>query len=248
MHMRLNKRSSATLPVVFFGLLLASALIGAHCKASSPPDEETLAHSQKVLIDLLRREIDDERVLKALATVPRHRFIPKHQQSEAYGNYPLPIGQGQTISQPYIVAYMTQALKLKGKEKVLEIGTGSGYQAAVLAELGAEVYSIEILPELSQKAGGILSDLGYSQVHLKVGDGFDGWAGHAPYDGILVTAAPLEVPASLLAQLKENGRMVIPIGPEGNQVLYTYQKQNGRLVVLDKLNVRFVPMTGKALR
>ena len=142
---------------------------------------------------------------------------------------------------------VTQALKLAGEEKVLEIGTGSGYQAAVLAELGAEVYSMEILPELSRKAGAILSDLSYSHVQLLVGDGFEGWAEHAPYDGILVTAAP-GVPPPLVAQLKENGRLVVPIGPEGDQVLYTYQKETGRARRLDRLNVRFVQMTGKALR
>jgi protein-L-isoaspartate(D-aspartate) O-methyltransferase len=244
MNARQNKKHSAFLVALAAGLLL----IGAQCKASPPSDEETLARRRQALLEELRRDISDERVLKALSAVPRHRFIPKRLQDEAYGNYPLPIGQGQTISQPFIVAYMTQALKLTGREKVLEIGTGSGYQAAVLAALGAEVYSIEILPELSQKAGLVLSDLGYSRVKLKIGDGFEGWAEHAPYDGILVTAAPLEVPAPLVAQLKENGRMVIPIGPEGNQVLYTYQKQNGKLVVIDRLAVRFVPMTGKALR
>jgi protein-L-isoaspartate(D-aspartate) O-methyltransferase len=244
MHDRRRKIESILLLSVSAGLLL----VGAQCKASPPSDEEILTRRRQALIEELRREINDERVLTALAAVPRHRFVPKPQQNEAYGNYPLPIGQGQTISQPFIVAYMTQALKLIGREKVLEIGTGSGYQAAVLAALGVEVYSIEILPELSQKAGSILSDLGYSRVKLKVGNGFEGWTEHAPYDGILVTAAPLEVPAPLVAQLKENGRLVIPIGPEGNQVLYTYQKQNGKLVALDRLAVRFVPMTGKALR
>jgi protein-L-isoaspartate(D-aspartate) O-methyltransferase len=239
-----TKKDPASLLALAAGLLL----LGAQCKAAPPSDEEILARHRQALIEELRGEIKDERVLKTLAAVPRHRFVPIRQQNEAYGNYPLPIGQGQTISQPFIVAYMTQALKLKGREKILEIGTGSGYQAAVLAALEVEVYSIEILPELSQKAGAVLSDLGYSRVHLKVGDGFEGWAEHAPYDGILVTAAPVVVPPALAAQLKENGRMVIPIGPEGNQVLYTYQKQNGKLVALDRLAVRFVPMTGKALR
>ncbi len=244
MHVRRRKKAS----ILFWSVSAGLLLFGAQCKAFPPSEEESLARRRQALIEELRREINDERVLKALAAVPRHRFVPKPQQNEAYGNYPLPIGQGQTISQPFIVAYMTQALKLAGKEKVLEIGTGSGYQAAVLAELGAEVYSMEILPELSRKAGAVLSDLGYSHVRLQVGDGYEGWAEHAPYDGILVTAAALAVPPPLVAQLKENGRLVVPIGPEGDQVLYTYQKKQGELVVLDRLNVRFVQMTGKALR
>ena len=244
--MRVRRRKNSS--ILFWSVSAGLLLIGMQCKASPPSEEEALTRRRQALMEELRREIKDEHVLKALAAVPRHRFVPKPQQNEAYGNYPLPIGQGQTISQPFIVAYMTQALKLAGKEKVLEIGTGSGYQAAVLAELGAEVYSMEILPELSRKAGAVLSDLGYSHVRLQVGDGFGGWAEHAPYDGILVTAAALAVPPPLVAQLKENGRLVIPIGPEGDQVLYTYQKKQGELVVLDRLNVRFVQMTGKALR
>jgi len=234
------------------GLLLGTLLLvgcpGLDCLAGPPPEEATQEQRRRVLVDELRREISDERVLQALLRVPRHRFVPKSELGEAYVNTPLPIGLSQTISQPFIVAFMTAALKIEKGQRILEVGTGSGYQAAILAELGAEVFSIEILPDLSERAGKVLAALGYSKVHLRVGDGFDGWPEQAPFDGILVTAAPLAVPAPLVAQLKEGGRLSIPIGPDGDQVLYTYVKREGRLVQLDRLPVRFVPMTGKALR
>lgn len=230
------------LPVLF------SACRSSLCRAGSPPDDEAQGQRRKALVQLLRREISDSRVLAAMEKVPRHRFVPEEELEQAYRNYPLPIGEGQTISQPFIVAYMTQGLKLSGREKVLEIGTGSGYQAAILAETAAEVFSVEILPVLSTRAAGVLRSLGYANVHLRVGDGFEGWPEHAPYDAILVTAAPLAVPLPLEKQLKEGGRLVIPIGREGEQTLLTYVKRGEKLVTVERLPVRFVPMTGKALR
>ncbi len=219
------------------------------CLAGEPPSEKAQAAARFELVEALRREgITDRRVLAAMAAVPRHRFVPAKLQGEAYANYPLPIGQDQTISQPFIVAYMTQALKLTGQEKVLEVGTGSGYQAAVLAVTAGQVYSVEILPALSKRAGAVLESLGYKNVHLKVGDGFDGWPQHAPYDAVIVTASPREVPAPLAAQLKEGGRLSIPVGPADDQVLKTFVKRGGKLIQVDRLGVRFVPMTGKALR
>lgn len=221
---------------------------GSSCLAGPPPDEAAHKERRERLIGILKKEISDKRVLNAMIRVPRHRFVTERHQNQAYANHPLPIGLEQTISQPYIVAYMTQALHLKGTEKVLEVGTGSGYQAAVLAETAREVYSVEILPELSARAGKVLRELGYGNVHLRVGDGYDGWPEKAPFDAIMVTAAPLEVPGPLVAQLKEGGRLSIPIGSEWDQVLNTYVKREGRLIKVDSLPVRFVPMTGKALR
>ena len=219
------------------------------CLASEPVDEFTQAKRRRALVELLKKEISDQRVLAAVLKVPRHRFVPERYQGQAYANHPLPIGESQTISQPFIVAYMTQALKLTGKEKVLEVGTGSGYQAAILAETAKEVYSVEIIESLSRHAGKVLGGLGYKNVHLKVGDGFDGWREHAPYDAVMVTAAPARVPPPLTEQLKEGGRLSIPVGESAwDQDLITYVKRQGRLVKVDTLPVRFVPMTGKALR
>jgi protein-L-isoaspartate(D-aspartate) O-methyltransferase len=231
-------------------IILAAGCLGESlCFASEPVDEATQAERRQELFQLLKKEISDQRVLAAILKVPRHRFVPERYQGQAYANHPLPIGESQTISQPFIVAYMTQALKLTGKEKVLEVGTGSGYQAAVLAETAGEVYSVEIIESLSRRAGKVLGELGYKNVHLKVGDGFDGWHEFAPYDAIMVTAAPAQVPPPLIEQLKEGGRLSIPVGQSAwDQDLITYVKRQGRLVKVDSLPVRFVPMTGKALR
>lgn len=230
-------------------LLACAGLSGSPCLADEdPPDPSTMATRRQALVQKLADEITDKRVLRAMAEVPRHRFVPDAYLDQAYRNRPLPIGEDQTISQPYIVAYMTQSLQLAGDEKVLEVGTGSGYQAAVLAETAGQVYSVEIIESLSERAGAVLEDLGYSNVHLKVGDGFDGWPEHAPYDAVIVTAAPDQVPPPLVAQLAEGGRLSIPVGESYNQILKTYVKRSGRLVEIDSLPVRFVPMTGKALR
>ena len=243
--------SLARLLVPTLALCLGFGCRGASlCRADGPPpDEAALAEARGRLVEILKRQgISDARVLAAMARVARHRFVPPEYLAEAYRGHPLPIGLEQTISQPYIVAYMTTALKLTGREKVLEVGTGSGYQAAVLAETAGQVYSIEILPELSRRAGRVLAELGYRNVHLRVGDGYDGWPAKAPFDAVMVTAAPVEVPLPLIAQLKEGGRLAIPVGESGRQVLFTYVKRKGKLVEVDRLAVRFVPMTGKALR
>lgn len=193
------------------------------------------------------RGITDQRVLAAMGRVERHRFVPQAYRDQAYADHPLPIGQGQTISQPYIVALMTELLELRGEEKVLEIGTGSGYQAAVLAEIVREVWTIEIIPALAEKAGALLAELGYRNVRIRTGDGYRGWPDKAPFDGILVTAAPDHVPQPLLDQLKEGGRMVIPVG-RGFQELKKIIKRGGKIETTGVIPVRFVPMTGPGIR
>jgi protein-L-isoaspartate(D-aspartate) O-methyltransferase len=186
-------------------------------------------------------------VLEALGRVPRHRFVPDIECDYAYQNRPLPIGYGQTISQPYVVAFMTELLKLKPGSRVLEIGTGCGYQAAMLAEMGAEVYSMEIIEPLACQAAEFLRALGYEQVYVRQGDGYHGWAEHAPYDGIIVTAGASQVPPSLLDQLKPGGRMVIPLGESyaAQELLLIKKDAEGNIHRQEVLPVRFVPLTGK---
>ncbi|WP_372809129.1 protein-L-isoaspartate(D-aspartate) O-methyltransferase [Pontiella sp.] len=186
--------------------------------------------------------VTDERVLAAMGTVRRHRYIPEgHRGHDAYGDHPCPIGHGQTISQPFIVAYMTQRIEVTPGMKVLEIGTGSGYQAAVLAELGAAVFSIERIPELAAHATAILMDEGYSGVKVKSGDGYKGWPEHAPFDAIVVTCAPAEIPEALKRQLKDGGRMVLPVGA-GVQQLVILEKSGDTFTEIPDILVRFVPM------
>lgn len=181
-----------------------------------------------------------------MAKVPRHEFIPEEKQAYAYEDGAMPIGLGQTISQPWIVAMMTTQLNPRPTDRVLEIGSGSGYQAAVLSQLVAEVYTIEIIEPLARRADEILRHLGCANVHLRIGDGSGGWPEAAPFDGVIVTCAPEEVPRPLVEQLKENGRMLIPVGPPGEQDLLVLQKHKGNLTELARLPVRFVPMTGPA--
>ncbi len=191
-------------------------------------------------------DITDRAVLHALATVPRHLFVPEHYRDQAYDDIPLPIGCGQTISQPYIVALMTQALHLKPTSRVLEVGTGSGYQAAILAQITPHVWSIETLPDLAQTARERLAALGYP-VQVRVGDGRLGWPEHAPFDGIIVTAAAPDVPPALVAQLAEGGRLVIPVGETAwDQLLWLIQKSRGRLRRELLAEVRFVPLVATA--
>lgn len=192
------------------------------------------------------RGIRDKAVLKAMRTVERHKFVPSDEVADAYADYPLPIGHAQTISQPYIVAYMTEVIRPSPQMKVLEIGTGSGYQAAVLAEIVKQVYTIEIVPEHGKAAAERLSKLGYHNVQVKVGDGYQGWPEHGPFDAIVVTAGAEVVPPPLLAQLKEGGRMVIPIGPPSRtQTLTLLEKKKGRIVSKRLMSVVFVPFTGE---
>ena len=197
---------------------------------------------QMVGRQLRARDITDPVVLKAMATVPRHLFVPRTNRALSYQDSPLPIGHDQTISQPYIVALMSQLLSLKPGERVLEIGTGSGYQAAVLTEMGAEVYTVEIIPELAARAEKLLDDLSYDKVSVKTGDGYKGWPEKAPFDGIIVTCAPTKIPEPLKEQLAEGGRMVIPAGENYAQKLYLLTKKEGKIIQRKIIDVRFVPM------
>jgi protein-L-isoaspartate(D-aspartate) O-methyltransferase len=206
----------------------------------------TQLRERMVRDQLKARDISDVRVLAAMKKVPRHEFVPEELIESAYEDRALPLKFGQTISQPYIVAYMTQALNLQGAERVLEIGTGSGYQAAILAELVRDVYTIEIVPQLHAYAEDILSGLGYRNIHLHEGDGYMGWPEQAPFDRIIVTAAPLEIPQPLLDQLKEGGRLIIPLGSI-TQELVVFEKTKNGISRHPAIPVRFVPMTGKAV-
>ena len=193
-------------------------------------------------------DVSDPDVLKAMRIVPRHAFVPRQFQDVAYRNHPLSIGYDQTISQPVIVAHMTQLLDVQPDDRILEIGTGSGYQAAILGELSAHVYSIEIVPELSARASRTLKELGYDHIKVKTGDGYLGWPEHAPFDKIIVTCSPKDVPEPLIEQLKPGGWIVIPVGKDGwNQQLIIMKKnKRGKLIRENQYPVRFVPMTGKA--
>lgn len=185
------------------------------------------------------------RVMKAIERVPRHAFVPESQRDHAYENRPLPIGEGQTISQPYIVALMTDMLELEPDDVVLEIGTGSGYQAAVLAELAARVYTIEVIESVGRRGAAALREQGYTNVHTRIGDGYAGWPEHAPFDAIIVTAAARHVPQPLIDQLKPGGRLVIPVGPEGSvqQLLLLRKQRDGSVTETDTIPVQFVPLT-----
>jgi protein-L-isoaspartate(D-aspartate) O-methyltransferase len=228
--------------------LLIGNLFILFCSADLKNAREDTAEQRKemVRVQLERRGISDERVLQAMREVPRHLFIDEKYRHLAYTDHPLPIDAEQTISQPYIVGLMTEIVEIEDGDKVLEIGTGSGYQAAVLAHLTDEVYSVEIIKELAEKADRTLKQLGYTQVRIKWGDGNLGWAENAPYDAVLVTCASKEVPPALFKQLREGGKMVIPIGnPSSFQILTLIEKRQGKRVEKEILGVRFVPMTGK---
>lgn len=214
--------------------------------AAGQAEERFQKMRERMVRDQLQgRDIQDHRVLEAMRKVPRHRFVPRDLADSAYTDNALPLMLGQTISQPYIVAYMTQALNLVGNERVLEIGTGSGYQAAILAELAAEVYSIEILPELAQRAESILEEEGYRNITIRAGDGYHGWPEFAPFDRIIVTAAPDHIPQPLVDQLKLGGTMIIPVG-RGDQELMLLRKGKSGISSRTTIPVRFVPMTGEA--
>jgi len=206
------------------------------------------AREKMVETQISARGIKDEKVLRAMKKVPRHEFIPTQYRKlyDPYGDHPVPIGYKQTISQPYIVALMTQLLSLKENDKVLEIGTGSGYQAAVLAEIVKEVYTIEIIPELAHRAQKTLSRLGYKNVKVKIGDGYYGWQEYAPFDAIIVTCAPDHIPRPLVEQLREGGRMVIPVSDYIYQMLYLVKKEEGVVKRETVIPVLFVPMKGAA--
>jgi protein-L-isoaspartate(D-aspartate) O-methyltransferase len=223
------------------GLLLLSAM-------SFNPDgdgnDTARAREEMVAAQIAAREVRDPLVLAAMKKVPRHLFVPQEAAAQAYEDHPLPIGHGQTISQPYIVAFMTEALSLRGGERVLEIGTGSGYQAAVLAEIAESVHTIEIVAPLAEESAGRLKRLGYPNVRVRAGDGYQGWPEAAPFDAIIVTAAAPRIPEPLKQQLKDGGRLIVPVGDE-SQELVLVTRRGDRFDERRVLPVRFVPMTGK---
>jgi protein-L-isoaspartate(D-aspartate) O-methyltransferase len=206
------------------------------------PGEYAAARLRMVREQIEARGVRDPRVLAAMRRVPRHLFVPEHVRSDAYEDYPLPIGHEQTISQPYIVAWMTEALRVKPGSRVLEIGTGSGYQAAILADIGAEVYTIEIVVPLAESAARTLQGLGYTRVRAKQGDGYAGWPEHSPFNAIIVTAAPDHVPQPLVEQLAVGGRLVIPVGGRLVQQMTVITKHAGGVTTEERMAVRFVPL------
>jgi len=226
-------------------VVLAGCLALGAAAAAQDSQEAALARARQEMVerDLKGRDITDARVLWAMGKVSRHRFVRPMLAREAYADRALPIDEGQTISQPYIVALMTQLVELKGPERVLEVGTGSGYQAAILAELVKQVYTIEILPGLAASAALRLKALGYTNVEVRAGDGYQGWPDRAPFDAIIVTAGASHIPQPLVAQLKEGGRLVIPVDvPGGHQELLLGRKEGGRLITKSIAPVRFVPL------
>ena len=224
---------------------LALALVTTAAWAQSRTSLEA-ARNELVDQDVVGAGIKNKRVIEAMRNTPRHEFVPQHLRKQAYFDMALAIGEGQTISPPFIVAYMTEVLDPQPNDKVLEIGTGSGYQAAVLSKLVSEVYTIEIVPSLGQKAAKVLEKLKYANVHAKVGDGYQGWPEHAPFDKIIVTCSPEKVPPALVEQLKEGGRMVVPVGERYQQMMYLLKKTDGKMVSEPLQATLFVPMTGKA--
>lgn len=208
-------------------------------------DMFTERRKEMVEYQIKKRGVLDQKVITAMLQVPRERFVPEHLRERAYDDGPLPIGEGQTISQPYIVAYMTEQLRLTGGERVLEIGTGSGYQAAVLAEIVREVYTIEIIEVLSLSAQKVLGDLGYKNIKFKVGDGYFGWKEQAPFDAIIITAAPPEIPSPLIEQLRVGGRLIAPVGDTYQDLLLITRTENG-ILREPLIPVVFVPMRGEA--
>jgi protein-L-isoaspartate(D-aspartate) O-methyltransferase len=227
--------------------LIVAAIAATGCGQEAPPVSGLAAQRQHMVQhQLVTRGINDARVLAAMAKVPREEFVTPESRIASYEDGPLPIGYGQTISQPYIVAFMTEQLRPKQSDRVLEVGTGSGYQAAILADLVSEVYSIEIVEPLAKNAEATLQRLGCKNVHVKVGDGYKGWPEQAPFDAIIVTCAPDKVPQMLVDQLKDGGRMVIPVGDKFAQQLYLLEKKDGQLKQSATLPVRFVPMTSEA--
>ena len=228
--------------------LFLTAIAASGCGQKVAPTDFAAQRQQMIQRQLISRGINDARVLAAMAKVPREEFVAPESRVASYEDRPLPIGYGQTISQPYVVAFMTEQLRPKPSDRVLEVGTGSGYQAAILAELVSKVYSIEIVEPLAKNAEVTLQRLGYKNVHLKIGDGYKGWPEAGPFDAIIVTCAPDKVPQQLVDQLKDDGRMVIPVGDRFAQQLYLLEKKNGQLKQSATLPVRFVPMTSEAAK
>jgi protein-L-isoaspartate(D-aspartate) O-methyltransferase len=243
---------NASWPIIrrtFFLLLIGGVLLSFPVSPSFSSEDPNLIAARKRMVehDLKGRDITNPKVLEIMGRVPRHLFVDKSLQSQAYADHPLPIGEGQTISQPYIVALMTQILLVQPGERVLEIGTGSGYQAAVLAELTNQVYTVEIREGLTKLAGQRLKQLGYEMVRVKYGDGYFGWEEYAPFDAIIVTCAANHIPPPLIKQLKEGGRLIIPLGSTTYfQTLTLLTKKQGKPDIQHLTGVAFVPMTGEA--
>ena len=233
---------------LFVGLTLYVGCNMGNTDASNNTTSSSYLSERKRMVayQIQARGIDDQKVIDAFLRVERHRFVPERYISHAYEDRPLPIGEGQTISQPYIVAFMTHVLDLSRTDKVLEIGTGSGYQAAILGELCDNVFTIEVIPSLGHKAKGLLKELGYENVRVKIGDGYEGWKEYAPYDAVIVTCAPTHVPGPLKEQLKDGGKMIIPVGEANNQELVLLRKMGKQLKKEKTLPVRFVPMVDEA--
>jgi protein-L-isoaspartate(D-aspartate) O-methyltransferase len=236
-----------TLVFLILPMVFTQCSNGTRVSESNPKGDFKVMREKMVETQIKARGVKDPRVLSALLKVERHRFVPEKYLDSSYSDQPLPIGEGQTISQPYIVALMTELLELNGNEKVLEIGTGSGYQAAILAELAKEVYTIEIVESLASTAKERLSELGYQNIRVKSGDGYLGWPEAAPFDAIIVTAAPDHIPKPLIEQLKEGGRMVVPVGSY-TQELMKIVKRSGKMETTNVIPVVFVPMTGEGVK
>jgi protein-L-isoaspartate(D-aspartate) O-methyltransferase len=228
----------------FAAVLLAVSACSGRPAPTTTEDTTAVQRTEMVLRQIAARGVTDRLVIDAMMSVPRHLFVPDEYRDQAYEDHPLPIGYGQTISQPYIVALMSEQLELAPGDRVLEIGTGSGYQAAVLAEMGLEVYTVEIIPELAERAAETLRAAGYGDVAVRLGDGYWGWEEHAPFDAIIVTAAPDHLPQPLVGQLREGGRLLIPIGPIGAvQTLWRFTRTADGDVLAENLGgVRFVPL------
>jgi protein-L-isoaspartate(D-aspartate) O-methyltransferase len=244
--LQINNAAMKKILLPFFILTVLPALLMAQVLADSPKYQK--AREKMVLLQIRLRGVSDKKVLNAMNQVPRHNFVPEELVSQAYADHPLPIGQGQTISQPYIVALMTEKLKLKGDERILEIGTGSGYQAAILAKIAKEVYTIEIKEKLYKKASNLLRSIGFSKIKTRLGDGYFGWSEAAPFDCIMITASIDHIPPPLLKQLKNGGRLILPLGnPFSYQYLSLVTKHDDEYTVKQITGVLFVPMTGHAL-
>lgn len=235
-------------PVLAWALFWAAGCGGAVEKEARVSDDAEMWRRLNAMVDsqIEGRGVSDPATLAAMRKVPRWEFVPASIKDRAFEDNPLAIGEGQTISQPYIVAYMTEALKLEADDKVLEVGTGSGYQAAILGVIAADVYTIEIIPSLAEDARGTLERLGYDNVHVRVGDGYRGWPEEAPFAAIIVTCAPDHVPQALLEQLADGGRLVLPLGGRYPQMLKRYTRRGDTFEEEDLEPVLFVPMTGEA--
>ncbi|WP_422930390.1 protein-L-isoaspartate(D-aspartate) O-methyltransferase [Singulisphaera sp. PoT] len=237
----------ACLVVALVSIMLAAA---EDPKAKTKVEDDPTAPARRRMVErhLVERGIKDPRVLDAFRTVPRHKFLPKETRRLAYDDESIPIGEGQTITPPFDVAFMTEALQPKATDVIYEVGTGSGYQAAILSRLVKDVYSVEIKEPLGRRAAEVLKEVGYTNVHTKVGDGYAGWPDAAPFDAVIVTCAPEFIPQPLVDQLKDGGRMVIPVGDRFNQIVYLVTKKDGKLTRKELRPTLFVPMTGKAQR